>query len=78
MDRTQIGAKVACCDGWCGTLKRLVVDSGGGKTTYLVIETAPLLPHDAIVPIEHMIATGYEAIFLNLTLAKLEAYRERG
>ena len=77
MDQTRIGAKVSCRDGWCGTLKRLLVDPGRGKTTHLVIETVPLLLHDAIVPIEQVIATGHQAIFLDLTSAQLEVYRER-
>jgi hypothetical protein len=78
MVQTSVGARVSCRDGWAGTLKRLVVDSDRGKTTHLVIETALLLPHDAIVPVEHVIATGHEAIFLDLISVQLEAYCERG
>ena len=78
MDQTPIGMKVACRDGWCGTLKRQVADSDRGKTTHLVIEAAPPLLQDAIVSVEHVIATGHETIFLDLTSAQLEAYREPG
>lgn len=77
MVQTSVGARVSCRDGWAGTLKRLVVDSRG-KTTHLVIETALLLPNNAIVPVEHVIATGHEAIFLDLISAQLEVYCERG
>lgn len=78
MVQTSVGARVSCRDGWCGTLKQLVVDSDRGKTTHLVIETALLLPDNAIVPIEQVIAIGHQAIFLDLTSAQLEAYCERG
>jgi len=44
----------------------------------LVIEIVSLSPLDALVPVEHVIATGHEAIFLDLTSAQLEVYRERG
>lgn len=60
MMQAQIGAKISCRDGWGGTLKRLVANPGIGTTTYLVIETAPLLPHDAFVPIEHVMTSGHQ------------------
>ena len=78
MVQTQIGAKISCRDGWCGTLKRWAADPGTGKTTHLVIEATPLFPYDAVVPIEHVIATGHQVIFLDLTLVQLEDYRECG
>lgn len=78
MVQTSVGARVSCRDGWAGTLKRLVVDSDRGKITHLVIETALLLPHYAIVPVEHVIASGYEAIFLDLISTHLETYCARG
>jgi len=78
MAQTPVGAKIACCDGWAGTLKRLVVDPETRETSHLVIETTPLLSYNAVVPIEHVMATGYEVVFLDLFSAQLEVYREHG
>jgi len=76
MVQTEIGAKVACRDGWAGVLKRLVVDPHTREATHLVINTVPLRAQDAVVPVKHVMATGYEAVFLDLSSAQLEAYRE--
>ncbi|NOZ26696.1 MAG: hypothetical protein GXP39_01405 [Chloroflexi bacterium] len=76
MIQTQVGVKISCRDGWAGTLKRLIVDLNTGRTTHLVIETvAP--SGDVVVPVRHVVATGYESVFLDLSSAQLAAYRER-
>ncbi len=71
--QTQIGFRVACRDGWGGTLKRLVVSPGSGEITYLVIEMRSSFAR-AIVPAKYLSGIGYEAVFLNLTSDQLEAY----
>ncbi len=78
MVQTQVGAKVACRDGWAGVLKRLVVDPGTQETTHLVIETTSLFPYDAVVPVECVLAVGHEAVFLDLSSSQLKAYRGWG
>ena len=77
MVQIRSGTKVSCRDGWIGVVRRLVVDPDAGKVTHLVIEMVSSSV-EAIVPVEHVIATGYEAIFLDLTSAQLEAYCEPG
>lgn len=69
----QIGFKVNCRDGWIGTLKRLVVNPISGRVTHLVVEA--LSPASKLmVPAEYCEVIGYEAVFLNLTLAQLKRY----
>ncbi|HEY65318.1 MAG TPA: hypothetical protein G4O02_12185 [Caldilineae bacterium] len=75
MVRIQVGVQIACRDGWAGTLKRLVMDSNTGQTTHLVIETASSVG-EVTIPIRHVVATGYESIFLDLTSTQLGTYRE--
>ena len=75
LPHTQTGFKVSCRDGWAGTLKRLVVNPISGKVTHLVIEA--LSPAAQImVPVEHCLTVGYEAIFLNLSSAQLKMYAQ--
>ncbi len=74
MSQISIGFRVACRDGWAGTLKRLIVNPVSGKVTHLVIELLSS-PVSVTVPVKHLSALGYETVFLTLTSSQLENYR---
>jgi hypothetical protein len=70
MNKTRVGSRVTCADGWAGTLARLVQDPGTGQTTHLVIDVAPA-HSPATVSVGHVMAVGYDAVFLDLTSRQL-------
>lgn len=74
MSQTSVGFKVACRDGWGGTLKRLIVNPVSGKVTHLVIELLSS-PVSVTIPIKYLSAFGYETVFLTLTSSQLGNYR---
>lgn len=73
MSQAIVGFKVACRDGWAGTLKKLIVNPVSGKVTYLIVE---MLSNGSVasVPVEHLSNIGYETVFLNITSSQLKFY----
>lgn len=73
-----VGTRVACCGGWAGTLRGALTAPHTSRVTHLVIEITSSVPTTCVVPVEHVIAAGYETIFLDLTRARLASYRQDG
>jgi len=73
MIQTRVGAKVSCADGWVGTLAQYVRDPGTGKATHLVVETGQSKGR-ATVPVNHIMAVGYDTVFLDLSSRQLRAF----
>jgi sporulation protein YlmC with PRC-barrel domain len=55
-----IGSKVACSDGACGDLRRVVIDPVARAITHLVVEPRHLRGQGRLVPIERVASTGTE------------------
>ncbi|MGA2210774.1 MAG: hypothetical protein ABSH30_14180 [Acidimicrobiales bacterium] len=68
-----IGAAVACQDGDCGHLGRVVVDPIKNALTHLVVEPKHRTSGGRLVPVELVDSTSGEAIQLRCTTAQFEA-----
>lgn len=71
-----VGTRVACCGGWAGTLQGVLTAPDTSRVTHLLIEITSSVPTTCVVPVQHVIAAGYETIFLDLTHARLASYHE--
>jgi sporulation protein YlmC with PRC-barrel domain len=69
----DIGSEVACSDGVCGTLSRLVVDPGTQAVTHLVVEPRHHRPKGHLVPIRFVTSAG-KRIELSCTRAQFEVF----
>ena len=69
--RVNIGAKVTCADGPCGSVSRVVVDPIAKSMTHLVVEPTHRLGLGRLVPVELATETGDE-IALACTIAEFE------
>lgn len=70
-----IGSKVACDDGICGELRRVVVDPVARAITHLVVEPAHKEGEGRLVPIDLVASTG-PLIRLKCTIAQFEVLEE--
>lgn len=68
----RIGSSVACQDGGCGDLRRLVVDPVAGAVTHLVVEPVHRRFGGHLVPTKFVQAAGDHEVHLSLTLAEFE------
>lgn len=66
-----MGAKVSCSDGFCGEVRRTILDPAARTVTHLVIQPGHHNAEGRLVPIELADATGGE-IRLHCTLAEFE------
>lgn len=74
MDFT-IGTKVACSDGACGELRRVVVDPVARALTHLVVDAPHREGTGRLVPVELVDSTGAQ-IQLRCTVAEFEVLEE--
>lgn len=70
-----IGREVACSDGVCGDLRRVIVDPAVSEVTHLAIEPKHGLGSGRLVPIALVEVTG-EEISLRCTLSEFDALEE--
>ena len=70
-----IGREVACSDGVCGELRRLVVDPAVREVTHLAVEPRHRRYMGRLVPIDLVEVTG-EEIRLRCTMSEFEALEE--
>ncbi|HYB27527.1 MAG TPA: PRC-barrel domain-containing protein [Solirubrobacteraceae bacterium] len=78
MSRTaefDIGCEVACSDGVCGVLSRVVVDPVAQAVTHLVVEPRHRRAGGHLVPIKYVVATG-KRIELTCTLAQFAQFED--
>jgi len=68
-----IGAAVACQDGECGELRRVVVDPIKNALTHLVVEPRHRASEGRLVPVDLVDGTTGEEIRLRCTTAQFEA-----
>jgi hypothetical protein len=68
----EIGSEVACSDGVCGDLRRVVVDPVARAITHLVVEPKHRRHGGHLVPVDLVASTGTE-IRLHCTLAEFAA-----
>jgi sporulation protein YlmC with PRC-barrel domain len=70
-----IGSEVACSDGVCGELTRVVVDPVAGAVTHLVVEPANRRGTGRLVPVE-LVDSAAEDIRLRCTKSEFEALED--
>jgi hypothetical protein len=70
-----IGREVACSDGVCGDLRRVIVDPAVSEVTHLAIEPKHGLGSGRLVPIA-LVEVTEEKILLRCTLSEFEALEE--
>jgi sporulation protein YlmC with PRC-barrel domain len=70
-----IGSEVACSDGACGELRRVVVDPVARALTHLVVEAGHRQGYGRLVPIDLVESAGAE-IRLRCTLAEFNALED--
>jgi len=70
-----IGSEVACSDGVCGELRRVLVDPVAGALTHLVVEPRHRRRGGHLVPIELVDSTANE-IRLRCTMSEFEALED--
>jgi hypothetical protein len=68
----SIGSEVACSDGVCGDLRRVVVDPVARTLTHLVVEPRHRPGTGHLVPID-LVASTTEGIQLRCTISEFEA-----
>jgi hypothetical protein len=68
----SIGSEVACSDGACGDLRRVVVDPVARALTHLVVEPRDRASGARLVPIE-LVESSAGGVTLRCTTAELEA-----
>jgi sporulation protein YlmC with PRC-barrel domain len=71
-----IGSRVACRDGDCGELRRVVIDPVARAITHLVVEPRHRRRGGRLVPIDRVASSTPEEIRLTLTLAQFEVLEE--
>ena len=71
----SIGSEVACSDGVCGDLRRVVVDPVARALTHLVVEPRQRLGAGRLVPID-LVESTTDAILLRCTIAEFEALED--
>jgi sporulation protein YlmC with PRC-barrel domain len=71
MAEFAMGAKVSCSDGFCGEVRRTILDPAARTVTHLVVQPGHHNAEGRLVPIELADATGGE-IRLHCTLAEFE------
>lgn len=69
----DIGCEVACSDGACGVLSRVVVDPVAQVVTHLVVEPRHGRPQGHLVPIDYVVSSD-ERIELRCTQAQLAEF----
>ena len=67
----EMGVKASCSDGFCGEVRRTILDPATRTVTHLVIEPKHDKAEGRLVPLELVDATGPE-IRLHCTLAEFE------
>ena len=70
-----IGSEVACSDGACGQLTRVVVDPVLRTLTHLVVEVRPPQGNGRLVPVE-MVESAAAEIRLRCTIAQFDALED--
>src|ERR1700690_1314113 len=68
----DIGSEVACSDGVCGELRRVVVDPGAIAITHLVVEPRHRRGSGHLVPID-LVSSAKGRIELNCTTSEFQA-----
>jgi PRC-barrel domain protein len=71
-----IGSEVACSDGACGELRRVVVDPVARALTHLVVEQPHHVGTGRLVPVERVQDTAGGKITLKCTRAEFDAFDE--
>jgi sporulation protein YlmC with PRC-barrel domain len=71
MTEFSLGAKVSCLDGFCGEVRRTILDPATRTVTHLVVEPRRDKAQGRLVPLELVDATGPE-IRLHCTLDEFE------
>lgn len=67
-----IGSEVACSDGVCGELRRVVVDPVARALTHLVVEAPHRVGNGRLVPVD-LVQSGGDEIRLSCTMAEFDA-----
>jgi sporulation protein YlmC with PRC-barrel domain len=68
----SIGSEVACSDGVCGDLRRVVVDPVARALTHLVVEPRHRASAARLVPVE-LVASAGDGVLLSCTTPEFEA-----
>jgi sporulation protein YlmC with PRC-barrel domain len=71
----DVGSEVACTDGLCGELQRLIVDPVAQAVTHLVVEPRHEATGGRLVPIDHVVSSG-EVVRLDCTRAQFDGFEE--
>ena len=71
----DIGSEVACSDGVCGDLRRVVVDPVARAITHLAVEPRHRRSGGRLVPIRYVASAGHQ-IRLTCTKAQFEEFEE--
>src|SRR2546430_16938268 len=71
MAEFAMGARASCSDGFCGEVRRTILDPAARTITHLVVQPGHHNAEGRLVPIELADATGGE-ISLRCTLAEFE------
>src|ERR1039458_959513 len=71
----SIGSEVACSDGVCGDLRRVVVDPVARALTHLVVEPRHRAGSGRLVPVD-LVESTTDAIRLRCTIAEFEALED--
>lgn len=71
-----IGSGVACRDGSCGQLRRVVVDPVAKVVTHLVVEPGPRAGRDRLVPADLVESSSGDTIRLRCSVLEFEALED--
>ncbi len=74
--RLTIGSKVACSDGACGVLSRVVIDPAHRALTHLVVEPEHGGARGRLVPVELVASVTEDEVRLSCTTSGFEALEE--
>lgn len=72
----RMGLRVVALDGVAGRIRRVLVDTGSGSVTHLVLRQGILAPRDRLVPVDWVSSVTAEVVTLAATRADLAALPE--
>jgi osmotically-inducible protein OsmY/uncharacterized protein YrrD len=72
----DIGARVHCNDGDCGSLLKVVIDPHTQRVTDLIVKKGFLLTTDRVLPVDAVQRTSSGGVYLDISGEGLEAYPE--
>lgn len=76
MAQLTIGSEVACSDGTCGVLRRVVIDPVSRALTHLVVEPGHGLGRGHLVPVSLVTSVAKAQVQLSINSSEFEALEE--